>query len=84
MKSVRSKAWATSPRPLRPLLLSWPLAAAILVVCSPWCCGQDFGVRIGWIHYQDNVGREILYDFSTGSMDQSGVVTIPAGAAMGS
>jgi len=82
MNSPKSKVWTAGPRPVEAVLIAWPLAAVILVVCSPWCWGQDYNVRIGWVHYEDDVGREILYDFSTGSMDQSGVVTIPGGAVL--
>ena len=54
------------------LLFSLSFAAAA------W--GQDFGVNIDRIYYQDNSGREIDYNFSTGEMDQYGVVTIPPSA----
>lgn len=59
------------------------LAMIILFVVSPWATqpafAQDFEINIGWIYYKDNSDREIFYDFSTGVMDDYGIVDITSG-----
>jgi hypothetical protein len=59
------------------------LSGATLLLCARGGFAQDFSTRVERIHYQDDVGREILYDFSSGTMDQDGVVTIPTDAVLG-
>ena len=47
-----------------------------------WASAQDYKLNVGWIHYKDNSDREISYDFSSGVMDEYGVVTIPSDAVI--
>jgi|GEM_PF-2342776 len=49
---------------------------------APMVPEDDFSVDVTRIYYQDGSGREIDYDFSAGSIDVDGTITIPDSAVL--
>lgn len=41
---------------------------------------EDVEAAIDWIYYKDASGRELAYDFSSGTIENSRTITIPSGA----
>ena len=61
--------------------LSATLAVCIIAI-APSSSAEDFSIDLTRIYYQDGSGREIDYDFSTGSVDGQGIIAIPPAAIL--
>ncbi|NQT20501.1 MAG: hypothetical protein HQ592_12400, partial [Planctomycetes bacterium] len=61
--------------------LSATLAVCIIAI-APSSSAEDFSIDLTRIYYQDGSGREIDYDFSTGSVDGEGAIAIPPAAIL--